>query len=568
MQVPVGVSNRHIHLTQDDADILFGKGHRFTELRPLKQPGQFACEETVSIRGPKGTISNVRVLGPIRSYSQIEISKTDAFVLGITPPVRDSGDLEGTPGLEVTGPKGTLQMDKGVILPHRHLHLHPTDAAELGVKDKDFVAVATKGERQVILEQVLCRVSEKYALEFHIDTDEANASGLSTGDMVSVISVEGIHELRTFAPKRVLILNCGSSSVKYKVYEMPGETISDAGNIDRSDGTDLGTTLATIFEKVGNHIDIVAHRIVHGADLFAESVLIDDEVVSKIESISHLAPLHNPINLEGIRIARKQYRDIPQVAVFDTSFHQTMPPTSYLYSIPYEYYVKHKIRKYGFHGSSHRYVMERAEQLLEVPRQKLRLISCHIGNGVSVTAINHGQSYATSMGLTPLAGVAMGTRSGNIDPAIIPFLEQLEGLSTSEVINKLNNESGLLGISGISHDIRVLLEHEKQGDERAHIALEIYISKIHNYIGLSLARLNGADGLIFTAGIGENSAEMRERISLGLEYAGIYLDSHANWEGQGERLISSRFSPIKVMVIPTNEEVIMARDAYWIVVNP
>ncbi len=212
-----------------------------------------------------------------------------------------------------------------------------------------------------------------------------------------------------------------------------------------------------------------------------------------------------------------------------------MPPDSYLYPIPYEYYEKHRIRKYGFHGSSHRYVMERALQMTDLPVHKSRLISCHIGNGVSVTAIRNGESYSTSMGLTPLAGVAMGTRSGNIDPAIIPFLEQLEGLSTSEVIDILNHKSGLLGVSGISNDVRVLLEHEHAGDERARIALDLFISKLHNYIGLSLARLNAADALIFTAGIGENSPEIREKICQGLEYAGIYLDPKANWDGEGER---------------------------------
>lgn len=564
MQVPVGVSNRHIHLTQEDADTLFGKGYAFHKLKNLRQPGQYACEETVTIRGPKGTITNVRVLGPIRSYTQVEISKTDAFVLGIAPPVRDSGDIEGTPGIDVIGLIGTVTLQKGAILPHRHLHLHPSDALELGVADKDFVAVATKGVREVILERVLCRVNPDYRLEFHIDTDEANASGLSTGDLVDVIVIDALHVVQTFTQKRVLVLNCGSSSVKFKVYEMPGERIIAAGNHPRTADALLEDTLAHILQEVGDTVDIVAHRVVHGADVFSTSTRIDDEVVAQIQQISHLAPLHNPINLEGIAIARRAFPTLPQVAVFDTSFHQTMPPSSYLYPIPYAYYEKHKIRKYGFHGSSHRYVMERAEQLLDVPKDKLRLISCHIGNGVSVTAIKNGESYTTSMGLTPLSGVAMGTRSGNIDPAIIPVLEQLEGLTTQQVLDTLNHQSGLLGISGISNDVRVLLEKEKEGNDRAHIALEIFVSKIHNYIGLCLARLNGADALIFTAGIGENSPEMRDKICQGLEYAGIYLDPKENWQCQGERVISSKYSPITVLVIPTNEEIVMARDAYWI----
>jgi acetate kinase len=292
---------------------------------------------------------------------------------------------------------------------------------------------------------------------------------------------------------------------------------------------------------------------VHGADLFHSSALVTDEVIWQIESISYLAPLHNPLNLEGIRLARLHFPDIPHIAVFDTSFHQTMPPTSYLYSIPYEYYEKYKIRKYGFHGSSHRYVMARAAEMMGRPVGKLRLISCHIRNG---------QSYDTSMGLTPLAGVTMGTRSGNIDPAIIPYLEKLEGLNADEVIHILNHGSGLLGISGVSNDIRDLLQKVKEGHQRSRLAIDLFVAKLHQYIGLYMARLNGFDGLIFTAGIGENSAEIREKICLGLEFTGVVLDSKANHGGLGERMISSRYSPVKVMVIPTNEEIVMAQDAY------
>lgn len=565
MHVPVGVSNRHIHLTQEHAHQLFGQNHEFQVLKPLKQPGQYACQETVTLKGPKGMIPNVRVLGPVRPYSQVEISKTDSYVLGLRPPVRDSGDIDGTPGIEVIGPNGSVVLDRGVILAKRHLHLHPTDAMELGVHDKDLVAVMTKGERRVILEQVLCRVNPNYQLEFHIDTDEANASGLSTGDIVSVIQIDAIHEIQTFTPKRVLVLNCGSSSVKYKVYDMPGEVQLDEGNLPRADGESLTNAVSQIAERVGSDIDAVGHRVVHGGDLFQASALLDDDVIEQIERLGYLAPLHNPFNAEGIRLAQRFYPDVPHVAVFDTSFHQTMPETSFLYPIPYEYYEKHKIRKYGFHGSSHRYVMERAEQLLETPKERLRLISCHIGNGVSVTAIKNGESYATSMGLTPLAGVAMGTRSGNIDPAIIPMLEQLEHLTTEQVIEKLNHESGLLGVSGLSNDVRVLLQAAANGHRRAQVALEIFVSKIHDYIGLCMARMNGADAMIFTAGIGEHSAEIRERICQGLEYAGVYLDPALNQTAnQGEHIVSSRYSPVKVLVIPTNEEIIMARDTYWL----
>lgn len=566
MKAIVGVSNRHIHLTQEHADVLFGKNHPFKKMKSLRQPGQFACEETVVIVGPKGSIPNVRVLGPLRSYTQLEISKTDCYVLGVDAPVRDSGDIEGTPGIEVIGPNGTLKLDQGVIVPFRHLHMHTEDAKELGVKNKDLVAVKTTGERMVILENVLCRVSDDYVLEFHIDTDEANASGLRNGDVVQIGTVEGYHELQTFKKKKVLVLNCGSSSVKFKLFEMPSEKILLQGKEDRGPEHSLEQTLATIFDRVGREVDIIAHRVVHGAERFRSATLMTEEAMRKIEEISYLAPLHNPINLEGIRIASSKYKGIPQVAVFDTSFHLTMPRTSYLYSIPYEYYEKYQIRKYGFHGSSHRYVMERAEQIIGIPAESLRLISCHIGNGVSVTAIRNGESYDTSMGFTPLAGVMMGTRSGNIDPAIIPYLERLENLQANEVIDILNHRSGLLGISGVTNDIRELLRLSGQGHERARLAIDLFVAKLHKYIGLYFARLNGADGLIFTAGIGENSPEIREKICSGLEYAGVYLDLQANREGTGERFISSQYSPVKVMVIPTNEEIIMARDAYRLIV--
>jgi len=567
MQVITGVSNRHVHLTREHVEHLFGRGYELQLFKQLRQPGQYACEETLTLVGPKGSVPHVRILGPERSYSQVEISKTDSFVLGVQPPVRDSGDLAGTPGLRLIGPKGEVILERGVILAQRHVHMHPRDAQNLEVQDKDFIAVETQGERSVILERVLCRVNPNYTLEFHIDTDEANASGLATGDLVKLIAVDAVHEMQTFIQKRVLVLNCGSSSVKFKVYEMPHEVIVQEGNTTRNPSHSLQETLSEIFATVGQEIDLIVHRVVHGGEHFATSVLLSEQVIQQIRAISHLAPLHNPVNLEGIEATITRYPGVPNIAVFDTSFHQTMPPISYLYPIPYEYYEKHHIRKYGFHGTSHRYMVERAAQIMEVPKERLRLISCHIGSGVSVTAIRRGESYYTSMGFTPLAGVAMGTRSGNIDPGIIAYIEQLEDSTTAEVLDMLNHQSGLLGVSGISNDVRVLLDYEKAGNERAHLALELFISKLHNYIGLSLARLNGTEGLVFTAGIGENSPEIRERICQGFEYAGIYLDPKANFEGSGERVISSRYSPITVMVIPTNEELIMARDAYWLVVK-
>ncbi|WP_123040379.1 acetate/propionate family kinase [Cohnella candidum] len=373
--------------------------------------------------------------------------------------------------------------------------------------------------------------------------------------------------MKTNPSRKTLVLNCGSSSVKYKVFEMPSERILAEGNLKRGAEQSFEDMLEEIFRIAGPDVDMTAHRVVHGADLFPASVLVTEEVMRRMESVSYLAPLHNPINLEGIRLAQRHYPSIPHAAVFDTSFHQTMPPTSYLYSIPYEYYERHKIRKYGFHGTSHRYVMGRASELMGMPADKLRLISCHIGNGVSVTAIRNGESYDTSMGLTPLAGVTMGTRSGNIDPAVIPYLERLEGIETDEVLRVLNHQSGLLGISGISNDIRDLLKIAKEGHERSQLALDLFVSKLHQYIGLYFARLNGADGIIFTAGVGENSPEIREKICQGLEFAGVYLDREANAAGSGERMISSAYSPCKVMVIPTNEEIVMARDAVELVEN-
>lgn len=566
MKVPVGISNRHIHLSREHVDLLFGKGYQLKKLKDLKQTGQFACEETVTIEGPKGKIHHVRILGPERKQSQVEISKTDSFILGVKPPIRDSGDLVQTPGIVIEGPKGRVELTEGVILPVRHIHMDEEDAKKIGVRDKDIVSVKTKGERSVILENVLCRVHNSYVLEFHVDTDEGNAANLKNGDLVEIIELDSYHELRVMSTKKILLFNCGSSSIKYKLYEMPSKVILDSGLIEQVSAEEYGYHIQQIAEKMKPYnIDAIAHRVVHGGENFHESVLITEEVKEAIRTLAPLAPLHNPVNLLGIEWTEKLFPDLKQVAVFDTAFHQTMPPSSYIYPIPYEYYLNHKIRKYGFHGSSHRYVMERAEEMMEIPKEKLRLISCHMGNGVSVTAIRNGKSYDTSMGMTPLAGVSMGTRSGNIDPGIIPYLAEIEGTDVHGAIEILNRKSGLLGISGRSNDIRDVLKGAVEGDERCRLSIDIFATKIHTYIGLYLARLNGVDGIIFTAGIGENSPEIREMICTGLEYAGVYIDHEANYDKKGERFISSRFSPVKVMVIPTNEELIMARDAFQLI---
>jgi acetate kinase len=309
-----------------------------------------------------------------------------------------------------------------------------------------------------------------------------------------------------------------------------------------------------------DEINGIGHRVVHGGEEFNDSVLITDEVLSKIEDLSELAPLHNPANITGIRAFQQVLPNVPAVAVFDTAFHQTMPESSFLYSLPYEYYKEYGIRKYGFHGTSHKYVSERAAELLGRPLEQLRLISCHLGNGASIAAIEGGKSIDTSMGFTPLAGVAMGTRSGNIDPALIPFIMEKTGKTADEVLNVLNKESGLLGVSGISSDLRDLIKASAEGNERAETALEVFASRIHKYIGSYAARMSGVDAIIFTAGIGENSDVVRARVLRGLEFMGVYWDPALNSVQGEEAFISYPHSPVKVMVIPTDEEVMIARD--------
>lgn len=308
-------------------------------------------------------------------------------------------------------------------------------------------------------------------------------------------------------------------------------------------------------------IDGTGHRVVHGGELFPNSVYVTDEVEEQIESLSELAPLHNPANLMGIRAFRKLLPEIPHVAIFDTSFHQTMPEKSYLYSLPYQYYEDYGIRKYGFHGTSHKYVSQRAAEILGKPIEELRMISCHIGNGASIAAIDGGESVDTSMGFTPLAGVTMGTRSGNIDPALIPFIMEKTGKNAEEVLNTLNKESGLLGISGTSSDLRDIIDEAKAGKERAQLALDVFASRIHKYIGSYATRMHGVDVIIFTAGVGENSDPVRAKVLEGLEFMGVYWDAKKNEAIHGEEgFINYPHSPVKVIVIPTNEEVMIARD--------
>ncbi|MDO0994730.1 acetate kinase [Staphylococcus borealis] len=387
----------------------------------------------------------------------------------------------------------------------------------------------------------------------------------------------------------VLAINAGSSSLKFQLIRMPEETIVTKGLVERIGIKDSIFTIEVNGEKIKNVKDIkdheeainimldsfkehgiiddtndiagTGHRVVHGGELFPTSALVTDEVEEKIESLCELAPLHNPANLMGIRAFRKLLPNIPHVVVFDTSFHQTMPEQSYLYSLPYQYYKDYGIRKYGFHGTSHKYVSQRAAEIMGKPIEELRIISCHIGNGASIAAIDGGESIDTSMGFTPLAGVTMGTRSGNIDPALIPFIMHKTGQSAEEVLNVLNKESGLLGISGTSSDLRDLESDAEEGKERAQLALDVFASRIHKYIGSYATRMHGVDVIVFTAGVGENSSTVRAKVLEGLEFMGIYWDPKKNEAIHGEEgFINYPHSPVKVIVIPTNEEVMIARD--------
>ena len=387
---------------------------------------------------------------------------------------------------------------------------------------------------------------------------------------------------------KIIAINAGSSSLKFQLFEMPSETVLTKGLVERIGLEDSIFTITVDGEKqkeitnIPDHavavnmllkkltengivksldeIGGIGHRVVHGGEKFADSVLITDEVLADIEELSDLAPLHNPANVVGIKAFQEVLPNVPAVAVFDTAFHQTMPESAFLYSLPYEYYEKFGIRKYGFHGTSHKYVTERAAELLGRPIESLSLLSCHLGNGASIAAVEGGKSIDTSMGFTPLAGVTMGTRSGNLDPALIPYIMKKTGQSVDEVLNVLNKKSGMLGLSGFSSDLRDIEQAEEEGNHRAEVALEIFIGRIHKYIGSYAARMKGVDAIIFTAGIGENSALIRERVLEGLEFMGVYFDPKRNNFRGEEAFISFPHSPVKVIVIPTDEEVMIARD--------
>ncbi|QKS72055.1 acetate kinase [Paenalkalicoccus suaedae] len=387
---------------------------------------------------------------------------------------------------------------------------------------------------------------------------------------------------------KIMAINAGSSSLKFQLLEMPSEEVVTKGIVERIGMNDSIFTIEVDGEKKKEVADIldhaeavkilldkltkysiinsldeiegIGHRVVHGGEKFNDSVLITDDVINGIEEVSELAPLHNPANLTGINAFREVLPNVPAVAVFDTAFHQTMPEESYLYSLPYEYYEKYGIRKYGFHGTSHKYVSERAAEMLGRPVDNLRLLSCHLGNGASIAAIQGGESIDTSMGFTPLAGVTMGTRSGNIDPALIPYIMSKADLSAEEVMDVLNKKSGMLALSGFSSDLRDIELESNDGNDRAKLALDVFTSRIHKYIGSYAARMHGLDAIIFTAGIGENSEFIRSQVLKGLEFMGVYWDPALNKIRGEEAFINYPHSPVKVIVIPTNEEVMIARD--------
>ncbi|CAM3759309.1 acetate kinase [Mesobacillus zeae] len=387
---------------------------------------------------------------------------------------------------------------------------------------------------------------------------------------------------------KMIAINAGSSSLKFQLFEMPSEEVITKGLVERIGLPDSIFSITVNDKKIKETLDIpnhevavkmlldklvslgiinsldeiegVGHRVVHGGETFSDSAVITDEVLAKIQDLSELAPLHNPAHVTGIKAFQHALPNVPEVAVFDTAFHQTMPENSFLYSLPYEYYEKFGVRKYGFHGTSHKYVSQRAAVMLGRPVEQLRLISCHLGNGASIAAIEGGKSIDTSMGFTPLAGVTMGTRSGNIDPALIPYIMEKTDMTADEVLDVLNKKSGMLGVTGFSSDLRDIEDEAEKGNERAELALQVFGNRIHKYIGSYAARMSGVDAIIFTAGIGENSSAIRGRVLKGLEFMGVYWDPALNKVRGEEAFISYPHSPVKVMVIPTNEEVMIARD--------
>ena len=395
---------------------------------------------------------------------------------------------------------------------------------------------------------------------------------------------------------KVLVINCGSSSLKYQVLDMTNESLLAKGLVERigMEGSVIthektGMDKYKLVTPMEDHKDAIAqvlmaiqdadhgvvtsmdeigavgHRVVHAGEKYADSVLITEEVIKALEECVELAPLHNPPNLLGIAACKELMPTTPMVGVFDTAFHQTMPAESYLYALPYEYYTKYGVRRYGFHGTSHKYVSQRAADMLNVNINDLKIITCHLGNGASVSAIKGGKCIDTSMGFTPLEGLVMGTRSGDIDPAIVNFIAKKEGLTHEEADNVLNKKSGVLGISGVSSDFRDIEAALEDGNERAALALKVFAHKVRFYIGAYIAEMNGVDAIVFTAGVGENDIYMREVICQELGNLGIKLDVVKNKVRGKETIISTEDAKVKLLLIPTNEELMIARDTLNIV---
>lgn len=395
---------------------------------------------------------------------------------------------------------------------------------------------------------------------------------------------------------KVLVINCGSSSLKYQVFDMRTEAVLAKGNVERIgiDGAFLtyrrgeeaeitiesaipshNEAIELVFAALTNadygvlqdaaEISAVGHRVVHAGEKYASSVLIDDDVMAALRECIELAPLHNPPNIMGIEVAQKLMPNVKHVGVFDTAFHQTMPNYAYMYALPYELYEEYRVRRYGFHGTSHKYVAQRAAAMLERPLAELKIITCHLGNGASVTAVDRGQSVDTSMGFTPLEGLIMGTRSGDLDPALITYLQDKENLSSDQVNDLLNKESGVLGISGVSSDFRSLEAASKEGNKRAALAMEMFAYRVRKYIGAYAAAMGGVDAVVFTAGLGENSPSMRQNICNGLEFLGIEIDAALNDVRGKEQDISAAGAKVRALLIPTNEELMIARDTVALV---
>ena len=396
---------------------------------------------------------------------------------------------------------------------------------------------------------------------------------------------------------QILVLNCGSSSLKYQLIDMSNEEVLCVGLVERIgiEGSVLkqekdGVEGKLIVEQpMKNHqdaiklvldavvdpqyggvkdikeVEAVGHRVVHGGEKFAGSVLITDEVKAALEECIELAPLHNPANIMGIEACEAILPGVPMVGVFDTAFHQTMPKSSYLYGLPHELYTKYGVRRYGFHGTSHRYVSQRAAAMLGKNIEDCKIITCHLGNGASVAAIDGGKSVDTSMGFTPLEGLIMGTRCGDIDAAILPFLMEKEGLDAKGLSDLMNKKSGVYGMTGISSDFRDIEDAAAQNNELAQVALESYAKKVKKYIGSYAAEMNGVDAVVFTAGVGENGIDMRADIMANMDFLGMKLDEEANKVRGKERVISTEDSKVKILLIPTNEELMIARDTLELV---